>query len=184
MVFTVDIWRIILRFLFRDEETSMRLLWVCQNSRKGALSCVEWWGNMYPLRFKTFTELKKQTIKMADFPYFCLYFTIEARIDEAKQRLSKTTRYLTIVDGKTTKKRQEQEERRERDMRDIVILEQKLSIPNPIVCPIQLNKTVHKKLMMQAKRELKHYGMLRFISYTINMVDDFKVKKPKKEDLE
>jgi len=136
---------------------------------------------MYPLRFKTFRELKKQTVKMADFPYFCLYFTIEAKIDDTKQSLSRTKRYLITVNGKSKKKRQEQEERLEREIKDIARCEQKLSRPNPIVCPLQLNKTVHKKLLMEAKRELKYYRMLSFISAAGKMMEEFEVKQKEPE---
>jgi hypothetical protein len=168
--FTIDIWRVIVRHLYRDERSTMRLLWVSSKSRKGVLTCFEWWMHMYPLRFIAFREIKKQAVVVGDFPFFCLHFTIEAHIHNVTTRLTKLRRYLPVLEGKRLgptklKKRQEQ---REKDLTEIAKTEQKLLRPNPVICPVKLSKTVNKSLVAKAVKELRYYANLRFIHWCEN----------------
>lgn len=172
--FTIDIWRVIVRHLFQDERTTMRLLCVSSKSRKGVLTCFEWWMNMYPLRFTAFQEIKKQAFVVGDFPFFCLHFTIEAHIHKMKSKLTKL---------------KEDKKQREEDLIAIAKTEQKLLRANPVICPVVLSKTAYKSLVLKAVYELKYYAHLRMIEwiqnesagYFVTLGKEQKIKKRRKK---
>lgn len=165
--FTIDIWRVIVRKLFMDEESTMRLLHVSRNSRKGVLSCFEWWARMYPLRFELFRKIKKETILTSDFPYFCLYFTYEQRLHSINMDLAKAKRYLPVIEGKklSPKKLKEKQEQHERNLKSIAKYEKEAARQNPIACPITLSKTMHKRILAKAGKEARYHRNIRMIRW-------------------
>lgn len=186
--FTVDIWRVIVRQLNNNDDTTMQLLWVSRNSRKGVLKCFEWWKATHPLLYAKFYEIKTQTIRVNDFPLFCLYFTTQATINNTEGRLAELKRYLPVIEGKkfgpTELKRRK--ERRENDLKRIVKLEEKLLRPNPFTCPVTLSKTAQKNILSKAKKERRYHSFLKMVDWIENkskaFFDNMKSEKKNEEE--
>lgn len=106
MVFSVDIWSHISRFLKYDFNNRWSLLWLCHNSRVGFLKCFDFWYRNFPALMDHFVKLKPQP-KNEAFGSFCMYFFFEKKKLHLFYENSSTKRRIKHVEKKI--KRFEQE---------------------------------------------------------------------------